>query len=75
MARSLDPSAAAPWTDHRDRVEGHFREGAERWTRLTDGSPVSRIRRTVRAGRAEMRSALLGWLPDDLTGAKILDAG
>ncbi len=75
MARSLDSSAPSTWTRHTDRVEDHFKEGAERWTQLTDGSPVSRIRRTVRAGRAEMRAALLSWLPEDLNGAKILDAG
>jgi magnesium-protoporphyrin O-methyltransferase len=36
---------------------------------------VSRIRATVRAGRNEMRDTLLGWLPADLRGCRVLDAG
>jgi magnesium-protoporphyrin O-methyltransferase len=36
---------------------------------------VSRIRATVRAGRDTMRATLLDWLPHDLTGRRILDAG
>jgi magnesium-protoporphyrin O-methyltransferase len=36
---------------------------------------VSRIRATVRAGRDAMRSTLLAWLPADLTGRRVLDAG
>jgi magnesium-protoporphyrin O-methyltransferase len=76
MSRPLDPPHASPaWSRHQERVEGHFRQGAERWTRLTSESPVSRIRRTVRAGRAEMREILLQWLPDDLSGQRVLDAG
>jgi magnesium-protoporphyrin O-methyltransferase len=45
------------------------------WKRLTSDAPVNRIRATVRAGRDEMRSTLLSWLPDDLRGARLLDAG
>ncbi|MEM8547218.1 MAG: magnesium protoporphyrin IX methyltransferase [Pseudomonadota bacterium] len=48
---------------------------AKAWEQLTSDAPVSGIRRTVRAGRDEMRSTLLGWLPDDLRGVRILDAG
>jgi magnesium-protoporphyrin O-methyltransferase len=33
------------------------------------------VRTTVRAGRDRMRSTLLSWLPDDLQGRRILDAG
>jgi magnesium-protoporphyrin O-methyltransferase len=29
----------------------------------------------VRAGRDEMRNLLLSWLPDDLSGKRLLDAG
>ena len=36
---------------------------------------MSRIRATVRAGREQMRAILLDWLPADLTGARLLDAG
>ena len=48
---------------------------AEAWKRLTSDAPVNRIRATVRAGRDEMRRALLEWLPKDLRGVSILDAG
>jgi magnesium-protoporphyrin O-methyltransferase len=47
----------------------------EAWKRLTSDAPVNRIRATVRAGRDEMRATLLNWLPGDLRGARILDAG
>lgn len=51
------------------------RTAVEAWKRLTSDAPVNRIRATVRAGREEMRRTLLDWLPDDLQGARILDAG
>ena len=47
----------------------------EAWKRLTSDAPLSAIRATVRAGREAMRETLLGWLPDDLSGRRILDAG
>jgi magnesium-protoporphyrin O-methyltransferase len=51
------------------------RTAAEGWKRLTSDAPVNRIRATVRAGRDEMRSNMLSWLPVDLTGRRVLDAG
>jgi len=45
------------------------------WERLTSDAPVSGIRATVRAGRDAMRARLLSWLPADLTGVRLLDAG
>ena len=45
------------------------------WERLTSDAPVSGIRATVRAGRDAMRATLLSWLPDDLSGRRVLDAG
>jgi magnesium-protoporphyrin O-methyltransferase len=51
------------------------RTAVEAWKRLTSDAPVNSIRATVRAGRDEMRRTLLGWLPDDLHGARVLDAG
>ncbi|PWS39021.1 magnesium protoporphyrin IX methyltransferase [Falsiroseomonas bella] len=45
------------------------------WERLTSDAPVSGIRATVRAGRDAMRATLLSWLPPDLTGRRVLDAG
>ncbi len=50
-------------------------QAAETWERLTSDAPVSRIRETVRAGRDSMRALLLAALPDDLWGARVLDAG
>jgi magnesium-protoporphyrin O-methyltransferase len=58
------------------RVETYFDKTATRtWERLTSDAPVSRIRETVRRGRDTMRARMLAQLPDDLRGARILDAG
>jgi len=51
------------------------RTAAEAWARLTSTAPVGRIRATVRAGRDSMRATLLGYLPQDLSGRRLLDAG
>ncbi|SEH34320.1 magnesium protoporphyrin IX methyltransferase [Magnetospirillum fulvum] len=51
------------------------RTAADAWAKLTSDSPVSRIRETVRAGREEMRGTLMSWLPADMTGMRLLDAG
>jgi magnesium-protoporphyrin O-methyltransferase len=68
-----------PTTTFKERlgqIETYFdRTASEAWSKLTSDAPVSRIRATVRAGRDLMRSTLLGWLPADLTGKRILDAG
>jgi magnesium-protoporphyrin O-methyltransferase len=45
------------------------------WEKLTSTAPVSGIRATVRAGRESMRNTLLSWLPSDMTGLSLLDAG
>lgn len=64
------------YTQRRSRVETYFdRTAVEAWKRLTSDAPVGRIRATVRAGRDEMRSTLLGWLPGCLRGQRLLDAG
>lgn len=60
----------------RDRLETYFDQtAAQTWAKLTSDAPVSKIRATVRAGRDEMRSTLLSWLPENLDGRRILDAG
>ena len=60
----------------RARVETYFDRTATRtWERLTSDAPVSGIRATVRAGRDRMRAVILGQLPADLRGARVLDAG
>lgn len=69
--------ATAPtYESTRARVEDYFDRTATRtWERLTSDAPVSGIRATVRAGRDRMRDLMLAQLPDDLHGARILDAG
>ena len=60
----------------REELETYFdRTAVEAWSRLTSDAPVGRIRATVRAGRNRMRETLMSWLPDDLHGRRILDAG
>ena len=64
------------YAERRGQIETYFdRTAAEAWRRLTSDAPVSGIRATVRAGRDRMRAILLGWLPDDLHGKRLLDAG
>ncbi|MBN2906168.1 MAG: magnesium protoporphyrin IX methyltransferase [Rhodobacteraceae bacterium] len=60
----------------REQLETYFdRTASKTWERLTSDAPVSRIRQTVREGRDQMRAGMLSRLPDDLTGARVLDAG
>jgi magnesium-protoporphyrin O-methyltransferase len=62
--------------ERRGELEHYFdRTAAETWSRLTSDAPLGRIRATVRAGRDEMRRTLLAWLPEDLSGCRLLDAG
>ena len=64
------------YEQRRQEIEHYFdRTAADTWAKLTSDAPVSRIRQTVRAGRDAMRNTLLSWLPDDLSGRRILDAG
>lgn len=51
------------------------RTAAKSWETLTSDAPVSGIRATVRAGRDRMRGVLLSWLPTNLNGMRVLDAG
>jgi magnesium-protoporphyrin O-methyltransferase len=64
------------YKQRRTEIETYFdRTAVEAWSRLTSNAPVGRIRQTVRAGRDRMRNTLLDWLPADLTGQRVLDAG
>ena len=64
------------YTQRRGQIETYFdRTAARAWETLTSTAPVGRIRATVRAGRDRMRQTLLDWLPADLSGARVLDAG
>lgn len=60
----------------RDKLRTYFDSTARKaWIDLTSDASVSRIRQTVREGRDEMRATLLSWLPRDLAGRRLLDAG
>ncbi len=64
------------YLQRREQIETYFdRTAAQAWERLTSTAPVGRIRATVRAGRDQMRATLLSWLPQDMHGLRLLDAG
>ena len=64
------------YQERRGQIETYFdRTAVQAWARLTSNAPLGRIRATVRAGRERMRNTLLSWLPVDLRGARLLDAG
>ena len=64
------------YQERRGQIETYFdRTAVQAWARLTSDAPVGRIRATVRAGRDRMRAQLLAWLPADMTGRRLLDAG
>lgn len=68
--------AEATYQTRRGELLDYFdRTAVVAWSRLTSDAPVSGIRATVRAGRERMRRTLLAWLPVDLTGHRLLDAG
>jgi magnesium-protoporphyrin O-methyltransferase len=67
---------AASYQERRGQLQTYFdRTAVDAWARLTSTAPVGRIRATVRAGRDDMRRTLLGFLPADLAGRRLLDAG
>jgi magnesium-protoporphyrin O-methyltransferase len=66
----------ATYLARRGELETYFdRTAVDAWAKLTSDAPVGRIRATVRAGRDEMRNTLLSWLPANMNGARLLDAG
>ena len=67
---------SAAYETRRGKIEDYFdRTAVKAWEQLTSTAPVGRIRATVRAGRERMRAQLMDWLPQDLHGVRILDAG
>jgi magnesium-protoporphyrin O-methyltransferase len=69
-------SPAQSYQKRRGEIENYFdRTAMAAWEKLTSNAPVSGIRATVRAGRDEMRNTLLSWLPENLQGMRLLDAG
>jgi magnesium-protoporphyrin O-methyltransferase len=77
MAPAVVPTDGNPSYAHRRAwlAEYFDRTASKAWATLTSDAPVSGIRRTVREGRERMASTLLGWLPADLSGKRVLDAG
>ncbi len=68
--------AASSYVDRRAWLQRYFdRTAADAWAALTSDAPVSGVRQKVRQGRAQMAELLLGWLPSNLTGRRVLDAG
>ena len=64
------------YLEKRGQLQQYFdRTAFDAWAKLTSTAPVSGIRKTVRAGRDAMRNVLLGYLPSDLSGQRVLDAG
>ena len=64
------------YLEKRSQLQQYFdRTAFDAWAKLTSTAPVSGIRKTVRAGRDEMRNVLLSYLPADLHGQRVLDAG
>lgn len=67
---------SASYVQSKSRLEAYFdRTALDAWAQLTSDAPVSKVRATVRAGRDRMRATLLSWLPADLSGCRVLDAG
>jgi magnesium-protoporphyrin O-methyltransferase len=65
-----------PYLTRRTEIETYFdRTAVATWEKLTSDAPVSGVRARVRAGRNEMRATFLSYLPQDLRGVRILDAG
>jgi magnesium-protoporphyrin O-methyltransferase len=76
MSASASATPRNAYAARRAWIEEYFdRTAADAWARLTSDAPVSGIRATVRAGRDRMRATLLDWLPEDLSGRRVLDAG
>ena len=76
VSGTYSPTYSQTYKARRADVEEYFdRTAADAWAKLTSTAPVGRIRSTVRAGRDEMRDLLLQWLPQDLRGKRVLDAG
>lgn len=73
---AVEPLRSDRYLKRRAWIETYFdRTASAAWARLTSEAPVSGVRAKVRAGRDRMRGTLSGWLPADLTGCTILDAG
>jgi magnesium-protoporphyrin O-methyltransferase len=69
-------AASDKYLERRAWIGEYFdRTAADGWRKLTSDEQVSRVRATVREGRDRMRQTLLSFLPADLAGWRVLDAG
>lgn len=60
----------------RSELQAYFGDtAAAAWDKLTSAAPVSGIRAAVRAGREAMHATVLSWLPEEMLGRRVLDAG
>jgi SAM-dependent methyltransferase len=76
MTSGGERAMGAGYAPRRGWVAEYFdRTASAAWARLTSEAPVSGVRASVRAGRERMRAVLTGWLPADLDGVRVLDAG
>lgn len=80
MGTPLTPQPSASPTGGYARTRAWLHEyfdrtAAKSWEALTSDAPVSGVRATVRAGRDRMRTLMLSWLPTNLVGMRVLDAG
>lgn len=75
-SRAANLVDAPAYAERREALRTYFdRTARTAWIDLTSDTKVSRIRRTVRAGRDEMRALLMSWLPESLNDRRLLDAG
>ena len=73
---ALLPSDSRGYARTRAWLHDYFdRRAAGAWEILTSDRQVSGVRATVRAGRDRMRHLLVDWLPTNLSGTRVLDAG
>ncbi|MFN4024780.1 MAG: magnesium protoporphyrin IX methyltransferase [Hyphomonas sp.] len=64
------------YQSRRAELQAYFGDSAAAtWEKLTSAAPVSGIRAAVRAGRDAMHETILSWLPEDMIGHSVLDAG
>jgi len=69
-------AASDKYLERRAWIGEYFDQtAADGWRQLTSDEKVSSVRATVRAGRDRMRQTLLSFLPADLRGWRVLDAG
>lgn len=69
-------STSVAYAHRRARIETYFdRTAASKWAAMTSDAPLGRIRQKVREGREHMADLLASYLPEDLRGRRVLDAG